>query len=146
VRPKLDLKPRTVGDEVGRVASSSTSEDPFGGALDQDKLKRQAEMQAKREEEAAAKHKLNLASPNKDGGFRSQQGGRNDQQQQDSSAWRSNRNQEERGESSSSNDKYRFNKGNDQQRAPQRNFDNQKSGNNQNQSTNTFESLAGSKW
>jgi hypothetical protein len=147
VRPKLDLKPRTVGDDAGRVASSSTSEDPFGGALDQDKLKRQAEMQAKREEEAAAKHKLNLASPNKEGGFRSQQGGRNDHQQ-DAGAWRSNKNQEERGESSSSsNDKYRFNKGNDhQQRAPQRNFDNQKSGNNQNQSTNTFESLAGGKW
>jgi RNA recognition motif-containing protein len=140
VRPKLDLKPRTVGDEVGRAASSSTSEDPFGGALDEDKLKRQAEMQAKREEEAAAKHKLNLPSPNKDGGFRSQ-GGKNDHQQ-DSGAWRSNKNQEER--ESSSNDKYRFNKGNDhqQQRAPQRNFDNQKTGNNQNQSTNTFGALA----
>jgi len=141
VRPKLDLKPRTVTDDSNRVSSaSSTSEDPFGGPIDQDKLKRQAEMQAQREAEAAAKHKLSQPSGGskfeKDG-FRSQ-GGRNEPQQ-DSNAWRSNRNQEER-ESSNSGDKYRFNNkgGNDQ-----RNFDNQKSGNNHNQSTNTFESLAG---
>jgi len=150
VRPKLDLKPRTVTDDGNRVAStSSTSEDPFGGPVDQDKLKRQAEMQAQREAEAAAKHKLNQPTggnkfgnkDEKDGGFRSQ-GGRNELQQ-DSGAWRSNRNQEEREQSGNSGDKYRFNKGgNDQQRAPQRNFDNQKSGNNQNQSANTFQSLA----
>jgi len=150
VRPKLDLKPRTVSDDVGRVASSSGSEDPFGGPVDQDKLKRQAEMQAQREAEAAAKHKLNQPTggskfgnrDDKEGGFRSQ-GGRNEQQQ-DSGAWRSNRNQEERESSNSSDNKYRFNKGGiDQQRAPQRNFDNnQKSGNNHNQSSNTFESLA----
>lgn len=44
MRPKLELKPRTVTDEVGKPSSSSTSEDPFGGAVDQDKLKRQAEV------------------------------------------------------------------------------------------------------
>jgi RNA recognition motif-containing protein len=80
VRPKLDLKPRTVTDDSSRVASSSTaSEDPFGGPVDQDKLKRQAEMQAQREAEAAAKHKLNQPTggskfgnkDDKDGGFRS---------------------------------------------------------------------------
>jgi len=151
VRPKLDLKPRTVTEDSNRAAStSSTSEDPFGGPIDQDKLKRQAEMQAQREAEAAAKHKLNQPTGGNKDGFRSQ-GGRNEPQQ-DTGAWRSNRNQEERGgereSPSSGGDKYRFNRGNDQQRAPQRNFDNQKSGN-QNQSSNTFESLAGkggSKW
>jgi hypothetical protein len=150
VRPKLDLKPRTVTDDNRVASSSSASEDPFGGPIDQDKLKRQAEMQAQREAEAAAKHKLSQPSggnkfgnkDEKDGGFRSQ-GGRN--HDEDSGAWRSNRNQDERGQSNPSDNKYRFNKGgNDhqQQRAPQRNFDNQKSGNNQTQSSNTFESLA----
>jgi RNA recognition motif-containing protein len=145
VRPKLDLKPRTVTDDSNRVTSSSASEDPFGGPVDQDKLKKQGEMQAKREAEAAAKHKLNqpASKDDKEGGFRSQ-GGRNEQQH-DSGAWRSNRNQEEREQSSSGDNKYRFNKGgNDQQqqRAPQRNFDNKSGNNHQNQSANTFQSLA----
>lgn len=65
-------------------------------------------------------------------------------------AWRSNRTHEEREQQqqqpSSGGDKYRFNKGGND-RAPQRNFDNQKSSNNQNQSSNTFQSLAGgNKW
>jgi hypothetical protein len=59
VRPKLDIKPRTSTEEIG-VKPSAHSEDPFGGASDQDKLKKQAEMQIQRETETAAKHKLTL--------------------------------------------------------------------------------------
>lgn len=44
VRPKLELKPRTVTDEIGKPSSSSSGENPFGGAVDQEKLKRQAEV------------------------------------------------------------------------------------------------------
>jgi len=147
VRPKLDLKPRTVTEDTNRVAhTTSVSEDPFGGPIDQDKLKRQAEMQAQREAEAAAKHKLNQPTGGNKGqkdekdGFRSQGKSEND-----SGAWRSNRVQEEK-EAHPSDNKYRFNKGgNDSQtRGPQRNFDNKSNNNNSHhgQSTNTFESLA----
>jgi len=58
------LKPRTIGEEVGKPAERSGAEDPFGGAVSNpEKAKKQAEIQAQREAEASAKHKLTTGSP-----------------------------------------------------------------------------------
>jgi translation initiation factor 4B len=162
-RPKIDLKPRTVTDEVGKLSSSekqSSSEDPFGGALNPEKAKRQAEIQAQREAEASAKHKVSTTSSSgskfagRDG--ERERDGRGQQESHSGSAWRSQTRaqdggeQQEQQQEQQGGDKYRFNRGSHpyDQRAPQKS-DNQKSTNNSNPSSNTFSSLAGNsnnKW
>lgn len=142
-RPKIDLKPRTVTEEIGKIASEkqSSSEDPFGGALNPEKAKRQAEIQAQREAEASAKHKIITNGGGSKFGERD-----GPKRQEEPNAWRSNKTQQDdhHNNSNSNNnneEKYRFNRGTHphDQRAPQRN--NEKS-TTANPSSNTFESLA----
>jgi len=161
-RPKIDVKPRTVTDEIGKLASEqkqSSSEDPFGGALNPEKAKKQAEIQAQREAEASAKHKLNNNNNSSSGnryGRDGERDGHRGQHRQDesstSSPWRTGPKtldgDHHHNNNSQDGEKYRFNRGSHpyDQRAPQKN-DNQKSTNNSNPSANTFQSLAGNnKW